>query len=73
MDAANRLTGITPDGQSVRFSYGRADGRTHEAALHNADRFGVETLVDMLTRAGIRVQLCLAPAHRTPLSQAAYH
>jgi predicted XRE-type DNA-binding protein len=35
------------------------------------DLFSIETLVDMLTRAGIRVQLRLAPARRHPRHQAA--
>lgn len=35
------------------------------------DLFSIETLVDMLTRAGIRVQLRLAPARRAPRHQAA--
>jgi|SRR5271166_1119720 len=33
--------------------------------------FSIETLIDMLTRAGIRVQLRLAPGRRTPRHQAA--
>ncbi|HTQ23098.1 MAG TPA: helix-turn-helix transcriptional regulator [Candidatus Binataceae bacterium] len=35
------------------------------------DLFSIETLIDMLTRAGIRVQLRLAPARRSPHHQAA--
>jgi predicted XRE-type DNA-binding protein len=51
--------------------FGVTQPRISDLVRGKIDLFSIETLVDMLTRAGIRVQLRLAPARRGPRHQAA--
>jgi len=51
--------------------FGVTQARISDLVRGKIDLFSIETLVDMLTRAGIRVQLRLAPARRAPRNQAA--
>ena len=51
--------------------FGVTQPRISDLVRGKIDLFSIETLVDMLTRAGIRVQLRLAPARRPARHQAA--
>lgn len=51
--------------------FGVTQPRISDLVRGKIDLFSIETLVDMLTRAGIRVQLRLAPARRPQRHQAA--
>ena len=51
--------------------FGVTQPRISDLVRGKIDLFSIETLIDMLTRAGIRVQLRLAPARRPPRHQAA--
>ena len=51
--------------------FGVTQSRISDLVRGKIDLFGIETLVDMLPRAGIRVQLRLAPSRRAPCHQAA--
>ncbi len=51
--------------------FGVTQPRISDLVRGKIDLFSIETLVDMLTRAGIRVQLRLAPFGRHPRHQAA--
>jgi predicted XRE-type DNA-binding protein len=51
--------------------FGVTQPRISDLVRGKIDLFSIETLVDMLSRAGIRVQLRLAQARRRPRHQAA--
>ena len=51
--------------------FGVTQPRISDLVRGKIDLFSIETLIDMLTRAGVRVQLRLAPARRSPRHQAA--
>lgn len=51
--------------------FGVTQPRISDLIRGKIDLFSIETLVDMLTRAGIRIQLRLAPARRSPRHEAA--
>jgi predicted XRE-type DNA-binding protein len=51
--------------------FGVTQPRISDLVRGKIDLFSIETLVDMLSRAGIRVQLRLATVRRTPRHQAA--
>src|SRR5579883_1193838 len=51
--------------------FGVTQPRVSDLVRGRIELFSTETLVDMLTRAGVRVQLRLGPARRTPPHQAA--
>ena|SRR5579875_3434722 len=51
--------------------FGVSQPRISDLVRGRIDLFSIETLIDMLTRAGIRVQLRLTPARRAPRHQAA--
>ncbi len=51
--------------------FGVTQPRVSDLVRGKIDLFSIETLVDMLTRAGIRVQLRLAPVRHAPRHQAA--
>ena len=51
--------------------FGVTQPRISDLARGKIKLFSIETLVDMLTRAGIQVQLRLAPSRRHPRHQAA--
>jgi len=50
--------------------FGVTQPRISDLVRGKIELFSIETLIDMLTRAGIRVQLRLAPARRPPRHQA---
>lgn len=51
--------------------FGVTQPRISDLVRGKIDLFNIETLVDMLTRAGVRVQLRLVPGRRHPRHEAA--
>ncbi len=51
--------------------FGVSQPRVSDLVRGKIDRFSIETLINTLARAGIQVEIRIAPSHRTPRHQAA--